>query len=31
MEYVGGGELNELFSFDPYTKHADEIFERVYH
>ena len=24
-------ELNELFSFDPYTKHADEIFERVYH
>ncbi len=23
-------ELSELFSFSPYTKHADEIFDRVY-
>ena len=23
-------ELNDLFNFDAYTRHADEIFNRVY-
>ena len=29
-ELFSNDELNDLFSYEPYTTHADEIFARVY-